>query len=299
MKNLTKQFILGSLLGDGSLNKKYHKRYSEIHSIKQKEYLKWKKDIFEKDFKVKYREYTRKNGYKECGLWFSDNSLKKIYQLIYINDRRTITKKLLNQLNHIALAILHQDDGNLNGTILKIAVCNFSDKECNLLINWIKTKYNINFIFYKSKNKNKLYNMIKLNKEEIPKFINLIKKYIHPSMNYKINLEESIKKKSKKTKIYHQKPEVRRRRNEQSKKYRQTTKRKKWERAYEKKDYVKDKKNKRRREKYHSDNEYKEKVKKMVMDRYFKIKNTDKYKTKMKEYMREYRKRKNNETSIR
>ncbi|MEK6881088.1 MAG: hypothetical protein AABY22_15825, partial [Nanoarchaeota archaeon] len=59
------QVLLGSLLGDGSLRnlkKRKNTLYIENHSLKQKEYLLWKRDILDNFLKTKIREFSRINN---------------------------------------------------------------------------------------------------------------------------------------------------------------------------------------------------------------------------------------------
>ena len=62
MNNEVKQVLFGSLMGDGCLPKEskgVNIRFSEKHSFKQKDYLLWKKNIFEREFifgKTSYEE---------------------------------------------------------------------------------------------------------------------------------------------------------------------------------------------------------------------------------------------------
>ena len=205
--DLTKQVLIGSLLGDGCITLVYKRgvRYGECHCMKQKEYLLWKKKIFEKDFKncFNYREYTQGHkSYKMCRLHFDDISLYPYYTLIYKNGKKQITSELLNQIDERALAVWYLDDGSLGKSVtVTISVVGYGNKSCERFVKWMKKKYKIEFIIMKTK----VGNVLRLRKKESLKFIELIKPYVQVKcLKYKISVKENIAK----SREYYQRPEV-------------------------------------------------------------------------------------------
>lgn len=251
-----KQILLGSLLGDGciSLSGKRSIVFVEGHSIKQKEYLLWKKEIFEKEFNVGYREYTHSNtwGGEKCSIRFSDISLGFYYKNFYPNGKKIISNEMLDMMDEMALAVWYQDDGSLSrGCVCRISTLGFDDESCKNVVEWMSKKYDINFIVDKVKrNFNDVvreYNCLRARKEDSLKFIELIKLHIHPSLVYKMDIKKSIENQHK----YFQIPEV------------------------------KHKKNKWRREQYSSNTKYKEEINEL--NRQYRLKNREEINRKQNE----------------
>lgn len=179
-----KSALIGSLLGDSSISKKYILNIG--HGLKQEEYYKHKIQLFSPN--IKFLEYRREKIDKRTNnLYISLQAYSNKYEdivnlkeLLYINDKKEITKEILKDFNEISLAYLYMDDGNYEKYGAKIALCNFSDDSLILFQNFLKNKWNIDTSIHKDKT---LY--IKANSKKI--FIQLISSYIIPSMLYKIN----------------------------------------------------------------------------------------------------------------
>lgn len=179
-----KSALIGSLLGDSSISKKYILNIG--HGLKQEEYYIHKIQLLSPN--IKFLEYRREKVDKRTNnLYISLQAYSNKYEdivnlkeLLYINDRKEITKEILKDFNEISLAYLYMDDGNYEKYGAKIALCNFSDDSLILFQNFLKNKWNIDTSIHKNKT---LY--IKANSKKI--FIQLISSYIIPSMLYKIN----------------------------------------------------------------------------------------------------------------
>lgn len=191
LSNLQEQMILGSLLGDMSLgnpdiNRNENSRLYVVHSIKQEEYFMNKVKMLG-EFMGSYRLYEPtpdKRTREIYKTWRGNSKAHKVftdlYNLLYPNKIKTITKEYLDKINHpIALAYWFMDDGCNDGTI---ATNSFSYEECILIKEWFKEKWGIectlqannsNFVIYISSKSRDLFD-------------NLIKPYIIPSMNYKL-----------------------------------------------------------------------------------------------------------------
>ena len=179
-----KSALIGSLLGDSSISKKYILNIG--HGLKQEEYYKHKIQLLSPN--IKFLEYRREKIDKRTNnLYISLQAYSNKYEdivnlkeLLYINDKKEITKEILKDFNEISLAYLYMDDGNYEKYGAKIALCNFSNNSLILFQNFLKNKWNIDTSIHKDKT---LY--IKANSKKI--FIQLISSYIIPSMLYKIN----------------------------------------------------------------------------------------------------------------
>lgn len=107
------QVLLGSLLGDGSIDSTG--QFYECHSVKQEAYLKLKARVLS-GFSPKNREYLVKssngNSYQSIGM-----SLLKTYYLHelrqewYPNGKKDFPVAALSKLNNLGLAIWYMDDG--------------------------------------------------------------------------------------------------------------------------------------------------------------------------------------------
>lgn len=193
LSHLQEQMILGSLLGDMNIGKprKHHPtcRLALVHSIKQKELFMKKVEILG-EFMGTYREYSyldnrTNNVYSTIrGNSKSHKIFNNIYNKLYINGVKTITKEYLDMIDHpIALAYWFMDDGTNSG---QIATNCFSFEEVKLLSNWLENKFGIIATIQKNLRDYTLYIVANSRFE----FDNLISPYIIPSMKYKLKFSE-------------------------------------------------------------------------------------------------------------
>ncbi|NIO23292.1 MAG: hypothetical protein GTN38_04680 [Candidatus Aenigmarchaeota archaeon] len=208
----SKQILLGSLLGDGAVYQraKNTSYYSEVHSIKQKDYLLWKNAIcFEKfDSKIRtYKGYEKKQGkyYEKIGVYSrSLNNLLIYRKLFYPNGIKKVRQEILDQINGLGLAIWYCDDGSYHLTkkVVRIMTDSFSYSEQRIIQKWFKGKWNLHCKIIKRK-RGSFY--IKFDAKESEKFLNLIKHHVPDSMLYKLGhlwegnskkIEEALKRES-------------------------------------------------------------------------------------------------------
>lgn len=121
----TREILLGSLLGDGSIaiNKNYqHARFSFRHSIVQKDYFFWKVNKLKEissEKSVWLQGLERPDGYGTQKYRYQSMAtplLDEIFYLTHGNGPRTkkrVTRRWLNQLTPLALAVWWCDDGSL------------------------------------------------------------------------------------------------------------------------------------------------------------------------------------------
>lgn len=150
----TKQIILGSLLGDGSLriHRGYRNaRFSFRHSITQKEYFFWKvrqlKEI--SSSKCVFVQDSDKDSFsKEKKLRYCSRALLELTQLYYITHKRKklwIRRKWLNYMDSLGLAIWWFDDGSIISNGRKGVICTdgFERESVKRLIRYLKVVWNI------------------------------------------------------------------------------------------------------------------------------------------------------------
>lgn len=193
------QFILGSLLGDLSIDLTKQMKNAKlclVHSIKQEELFMKKVEILG-EFMGNYKLYTpapdKRTG-KIYQTWRGNSKTHKlfteIYNLLYPSGIKTITQEYLHKINNpIALAFWFMDDGTYRG---QIATNCFTEQEVDLLIIWMKEKWNIDC----SKHKNLSNFTIYLKESTRLDFERLIFPYIVPSMYYKLKFLDILKAES-------------------------------------------------------------------------------------------------------
>ena len=188
----TKEIILGSLLGDGSLaiNDKYaNARFSFRHSTAQEIYFFWKvrelKEISsEHCFWLQGKE--KPDGWGEKKYRFQSRALPQLTELFFLthgNGYRTqilIRRKWLNQLSPLSLAIWWQDDGSLVSDSRQGVICTdgFSLEEVKILDRYMKKVWNINTAIGTVKQTGRYRLWIRSTKE-LEKFLRIIIPHIY------------------------------------------------------------------------------------------------------------------------
>ena len=106
-------------------------------------------------------------------------------ELFYINNKKTITKQILNQLNPRSLAIWVCDDGSYNNKQGYIILCtnSYSLEEHELIKEFFKERFSLDPTIGFRDNK---YYYLRFKQEDSKKLIKIIKPFIPKSMKYKI-----------------------------------------------------------------------------------------------------------------
>jgi len=203
------QVIIGTVLGDASLTKSRNKRKTACirfnHSISQKEYV-WYKYSFLKSLSRKPpMEYTNWRKIQQTyytKIDFSSVYTEELYnfdKMFYPNGKdKIIPKNIKDYLTPLSISIWYMDDGSIetikdkrNGKIhyvrnqINLHTNCFSKNECIILCKTIYNKFRIKFRI-KSVNKNKHHILICRSRNDIEKFISMVKPYMHETMLYKI-----------------------------------------------------------------------------------------------------------------
>ena len=188
-----RDIVIFMTLGDGYLHKA---GYLVIkHCEKYKDYAEWKYKILKSGLNVK-QPYYIDNGYGAYELrTYTHNFIKLYRKIIYKNNTKTIAnKRLLNKLTPLGLAIWYMDDGGLSqkkrdGKLIANELMlntHLSKEENQVIIDYFKEVWNINFSQCKNKNQYRL----RCGTKEARKFIKIIKPFVSqvPSMFHKINV---------------------------------------------------------------------------------------------------------------
>lgn len=185
-------FILGMLLGDGSLayphNNSDSVRLTITHGEDQSEYLNWKKSILSS---AEPTEGSTISGYGTKKVF--NISTKSFYDVenwkesIYngkSGSKIKITKELSDILTRESWLFMYLDDGSNEDNNITFSFCEFDEVSCFNLINSLKKIFGVeNPKFYQCK---KGFSYIRLNKEDSLSFKNQISSLVHPSMYYKL-----------------------------------------------------------------------------------------------------------------
>lgn len=203
MKKESKSILIGLSIGDGCVKSRKDNRYNYtqnsiefIHSEKQKEYIEYKADLLHSIFGGK-RPNVRlfiNNGYPAYAMMKTDKYLKIIYDLMYQNKKKHITRRCLDYLTPKAIAIWYMDDGNLskkkrNGKVhaYELFLNTFvSDEENEVIIKYFKEVWGVSF----SKVINNGGYRLRCGTIEARKFIKIVDDFVIPSMKYKTDISK-------------------------------------------------------------------------------------------------------------
>ncbi len=189
-----KQFIRGSILGDGSIpkidstGKNYRMTFG--HGHKQEEYLKWKHNFLE-DYLLSgaiNKRVVKSNRYKsgECISYHFKSKTNPIFtefRNLYYKDKKVLNDDIKN-IDEFALAIWYMDDGNISRpknkkAHIELNTQSFSVDEINLLVNLLKDKWNIRSA------RMSYSNIIRISVLDCQRFLDIIEPYKINCLNYK------------------------------------------------------------------------------------------------------------------
>jgi len=189
LSSFQREIVRGSIMGDGNLsktrkNESYGVRFRLGHGLKQKDYLKWKASLFKN---IDSTVYENKNSIK-----FDLMPLPELFPLrqeVYQGGHKILSADFLSSLTPLSLAIWYMDDAHLDirdkeQTKARIQICVKSiESQSRLQIqSLLKSRYDIetNLGYCGGKP------ILTFPQKDTEKFLVLIKKYIHPSMEYKL-----------------------------------------------------------------------------------------------------------------
>lgn len=207
MNKNDRALLLGMLLGDGCLKTKYHTKsdgeqsvyyeYVIAHSIKQEEYLVYKRDLFHKIMGGKIPQLSYGESRMNLGsVRFSrcHKSFRLLHKYLYSNNnKKFITRRVLDYLTPQAIAIWYMDDGGVKPSTRpdgSISSCQMilstycSEEQADLILDYFREKWSISGT-KKLHKKTGLWYLI-FNTKEGRKLETLISPYIIPFMQYKL-----------------------------------------------------------------------------------------------------------------
>lgn len=192
---LGRNLVLWMALGDGTLNANGY--LSIRHSIKQKEYLEWKRKILkENGIAVSEIYYVNNNGYGGYEFRTKSYDFIRVWRRrLYKPSKKIYQKSILNSIESLGLYIWYLDDGSLtkkkenNQVVANILYLNIQveQNQNQIIIDWFFEKFHIKFY----QNKDHKYYRLLCGTKEARKFLSIISKYKNevPSMIYKFDIK--------------------------------------------------------------------------------------------------------------
>lgn len=181
-------------LGDGYLHNK-NGLLSIRHCLKQKDYLEWKRSLLSPSIKCTELYRVDNNGYGAYELRTKSYKFIKLYRKILYKKGKFLSRKVLDTLTPLGLAIWYMDDGGLSqkkrdGKIVanELMMNTHTSKENNqILIDYFKEVWDISFTQVKNRG---LYRL-RCGTKEARKFIGIVKPYVSQvkSMEHKLKVK--------------------------------------------------------------------------------------------------------------
>lgn len=172
--------LLAVVLGDGYISSRG--RLNIVHCAKQKEYLEYKASLFNAN--VYYKNNNNFPAYTfDKGVFNNHAQGREIRKKLYgVYGHKYFTKDIVEEMDLFCFAILYLDDGSLcakkkNGKVhaYDLVISIYGEKEeCLLLINKLKSEYDLSFTLKYNKGK---YS-IRCGTREARKFLNLIRQVV-------------------------------------------------------------------------------------------------------------------------
>lgn len=193
-------FLIGTLFGDGSVNKQGYLRFG--HSTAQKEYLDLKQYLFGGKLRgpVKSGEYWSEPSYitegnvvrkiepefREYYAYHLDcprnSQILKLRELFYPEDKKTI-KNVIHMLDEKGLAFWYMDDGSSNGNTAEFCTDGFDLDDHKILQSYLKETWEIDVTI---SNHGSCEHRLYIQTASASKFFELIAQYVPKSMEYKL-----------------------------------------------------------------------------------------------------------------
>lgn len=211
----SKSLILGLLIGDGTICKSQYSCCMKVHQGRgMKEYVGWKARMMDKygvkhgDIKTTYAVTNFTHGEKRESyyVWLKNHMFFDVLRrVVYTKYGKVFSRKLLNRLTPLGIAIWYMDDGSLNfkkrllkdgtkkihGLFLRISCC-LPKHILQTYVEYFKEVWDIHFYMYHEGKKEDSYSL-NCGTNEAIKFINIVRPYVSQvqCMRYKIEYDLS------------------------------------------------------------------------------------------------------------
>ena|SRR3989344_732869 len=186
------EILIGTILGDGHLEKLYTPESSRLkveHSYKQKDYVDWLYGEFKNWVRTEPKPKIKKvwgKIHKNYGFsTYGHRLLGNFQKEFYTEKKKIIPADLVNHITPLVLAVWYMDDGSIKSSKHKGIFLNtqsFNEEDVKKLQDVLRNMFGITTITRKVPGGEQIY----LGGESGGKFIEIIRPYIIPSLQYKI-----------------------------------------------------------------------------------------------------------------
>lgn len=178
--------LVGTLLGDGSIQKrKVDARLHIKHSLNQLSLVVYKRNIFSNITSMPVRVFKQKVGKRNYNfaeyVTLTHPEFTRFHNIFYRKGKKVVPQNIKDLLDALSLAVWIMDDGSSEYAGLSIQTHSFTKREVDILLRTI----NGNFGIKVNKRMNKGRWIIYFSKENLPKLVKVVGKYILPKFKYK------------------------------------------------------------------------------------------------------------------
>lgn len=183
-------FLIGTLLGDGSIDNKGYLKFG--HSDAQIEYLQLKSELFNGRIHNKRVSGSYKGKtYYAYNMHCARNSQIDILRDVFYIDGKKSVRNVLDRIDEKALAFWYADDGTIsdNGNGHHVIFCteSFDEDENEMLVEMLQNRFGIEAKVYRHRTaSDSTKSRIRILARSQDKFFELISQYIIPSLEYKL-----------------------------------------------------------------------------------------------------------------
>jgi hypothetical protein len=147
LSNLQKDFIIGSLLGDGHIDKReFQPMFIVSHAENQKDYLYWKYELMKDFCNTSPTYYKAKESPFPNGKMYLCQPQYRMCTRIHdcLLEYRAMTKReLINNLNEFSLSILMLDDGYRDRSNWEVCLADILLKDREHFVNIMRERFNL------------------------------------------------------------------------------------------------------------------------------------------------------------
>jgi len=187
-----KEILIGLILGDGHLEKLYTPTLGRLkveHSYKQKDYVDWLYNEFRNwvrsEPKAKKKNVWNKIYQNYGFLTYGHRLLGEFQEKFYREGKKIVPNDLGKDITPLGLAVWFMDDGSIKSNRHKGLFLNtqdFKKSDVRRLQRILRNKFSIPSLTRKDGKGEQIY----LGGNSAEKFIEIIRFYVIPSMEYKI-----------------------------------------------------------------------------------------------------------------
>ena len=190
MTDRLRAITLGTLLGDGNLNRRGSEcRLLCKHAESQSVLLEWKRSMFDDitNMPVNYFQQEVRGKLYNFGQFttLTHPVFTEIYNLFYRNSVKVISQELVRELvDPMSLAVWIMDDGAKEHVGLTLQTHSFTLEEVNLLRETLYQRFNLKTLLRLNKGKSIIY----FPKDQMKNLRSLVDDYLLPEYRYKFPL---------------------------------------------------------------------------------------------------------------